>query len=156
MAVIRKGMRVRSIYEPDRVFVVDRSLLPGRVFHEKGATRWYTKRELVPAGKQFKAPKKAAKPVTRAKLRAVRNERSSAFLSTPPLSPKRPYQPKLTCTECGVEFTRGSKARKLKPGERPFCTTAHRVKFWKRQQVPIVIHFSTPKSTDKNLQKGAA
>ena len=149
MAVIRKGMKVRSIYEPDRVFTVDRSLLPGRVFHEKGAARWYSKHELLPAT----ASQKAVKPLTQQKKLTAQNVRSLAFLGIHALTPKQPYQPKYRCTECGTEFTRAAKSRKLRPGERPFCSTAHRVKFWKRLNV---LHISTPKSTGEKVEKGAA
>lgn len=121
-----------SVYEPERVFTVDRSLLPGRVFHEKGAARWYTKRELRPA----KAGKKAAKPLTQENKRTLHAVRSTAFLGVPESAPKQAGEPVYRCTECGVEFTRSKRRAKLRPGERPFCCTAHRVQFWKRINLP--------------------
>lgn len=139
-----------SVYEPERVFTLDRSLLPGRVYHEKGATRWYTKRELLPA----KASKNPAKPLTQEQKRTLQGVRSSAFLAIVPPSPSLPFR----CTECGVRFTRKSKAPPLKPGQFPFCSTAHRVRYWKRKNLPEKALSTNPQTNPQanRLQKGVA
>lgn len=118
----RKGMKVCSIYEPDRVFVIDKSLLPGRVFHEKGATRWYTKRELRPANSRVS-------PTPQAKAGTLLHERSRGLRALFLIGRRR----KFTCAECGTRFERKPKARPLKPGELPFCKSSCRTKHWKRQ-----------------------
>jgi len=118
----RKGMQVRSIYEPGRVFSIDKSLLPGRVFHEKGATRWYTKRELRPVNGRVR-------PVSPAEGRNALYVRSKALEGMLVISRRR----KFTCAECRTRFERKPKARQLKPGERPFCCDAHRIAYWRRK-----------------------
>jgi len=122
----RKGMKVCSIYDPERAFVIDKSLLPSRMFHEKGATRWYTKRELRP-------PNSRVKPAPQAKAGTLFYERSRAFQGMALISRQ---QPKFICAECRVRFERKPKARPLKPGELAFCCGAHRTAHWKRQDRP--------------------
>jgi hypothetical protein len=97
VGIIRKGMRVVSIYEPERVFVIDKSRAGKRVFHEKGAARWYTASELQPA----RASRKATKPLTRKRLAKVQNERSAAFLGHKKLELSAPTSQKLSCTNAG-------------------------------------------------------
>jgi hypothetical protein len=70
-------MRVCSIYEPGRVFVIDKSLLPVRIFHEKGSKRWWTALELQSRSEQ---PKKLSAKVKKEAL----TSRSVAFQSLPP------------------------------------------------------------------------
>lgn len=41
-----KGMKVCSIYEPERVFVLTQSAVPDGIFHEKGSHHWWTKNEV--------------------------------------------------------------------------------------------------------------
>ena len=43
---IRVGMKVFSVYTPEHVFVIDRSIQPDRIFREKGSWRWWTAKEL--------------------------------------------------------------------------------------------------------------
>ena len=42
----RVGQCVQLASDPTLTFVIDRSLVPERIFHEKGSNRWYTKSEL--------------------------------------------------------------------------------------------------------------
>jgi hypothetical protein len=46
----RVGQRVQSIYDASHTFVIDRSVIPERIFHERGSNRWWTKNELQTAG----------------------------------------------------------------------------------------------------------
>jgi hypothetical protein len=42
----RIGQKVQSVFDPSHVFVIDKSRLPERIFHEKGSNRWWAKSEL--------------------------------------------------------------------------------------------------------------
>jgi hypothetical protein len=42
----RVGQKVQSIYDPTHVFVLDKSQVPERIYHEKGSDRWWTRSEL--------------------------------------------------------------------------------------------------------------
>lgn len=49
-SIFRIGQRVQTIHDASRTFVIDRSMVPERIFHEKGSNRWWTKSELQAAG----------------------------------------------------------------------------------------------------------
>lgn len=126
----RKGMKVCSIYEPGRMFVIDESVRPGRLFHEGGATLWYTTKELLPANKLAKlADTTPTSPPTPQNRNAL-YVRSQALHSMNMISRQRNF----TCAECGARVERKRKARALRRGERSFCCAAHRAAFWKRQR----------------------
>lgn len=117
---IRIGMRVRSVYDPKHEFVIDKSVMPERVFREKGTTRWWAKRDLERA---IGRPK----PITATKEERLLKLRSRAFQSIPvPLSPKGKPLYRRTCPECGIEFTTEQQKQK-------FCSDAHRTANWKRR-----------------------
>lgn len=42
----RVGQKVQSIYDSGHQFVIDRSMVPPRIFHERGSNRWWLKSEL--------------------------------------------------------------------------------------------------------------
>jgi hypothetical protein len=42
----RVGQTVQSVYDPTHTFVIDRSRVPERIFHEKGSNRWWTRNQL--------------------------------------------------------------------------------------------------------------
>jgi hypothetical protein len=42
----RVGQTVQSVYDPTHAFVIDKSRVPERIYHEKGSDRWWTKNEL--------------------------------------------------------------------------------------------------------------
>jgi hypothetical protein len=42
----RVGQRVQSVYDATHTFVIDKSAVPERIFHEKGSNRWWTRNEL--------------------------------------------------------------------------------------------------------------
>jgi hypothetical protein len=45
-AKFRVGQTVQSIYDAKYTFVIDRSVVPERIFREKGSNRWWTRNEL--------------------------------------------------------------------------------------------------------------
>jgi hypothetical protein len=46
----RVGQRVQSIYAAAHTFVIDKSRVPDRIYHEKGSDRWWTRNELLRLG----------------------------------------------------------------------------------------------------------
>ena len=46
----RIGQRVQTIYDASHAFVIDKSRIPDRIFHEKGSDRWWTKNDLRQVG----------------------------------------------------------------------------------------------------------
>lgn len=119
---IRVGMKVRSIYDPQHIFTLDRSKLPQRIFHEKGTSNWWTKNDLEAVSVPSKG--KGAKPTKRAVT-----DRSQAFLgASGGLSPQAKRVYRRTCRECGVEFTTENRRKK-------FHADACRTAFWKRGNV---------------------
>ncbi len=131
--VIRVGMKVRSIYDHKRIFRIDKSIKPERVFREKGSKRWYLKSEL--RGARDAGP--FSLNLMAAELKRFGKKRSVAFRGAKfQLSPKRTSEFKLTCDECGLQFTR---ERKPRPGHGIFCSGAHRTANWKRRnEIPEI------------------
>lgn len=128
---IRTGMEVCSIYEPGRKFKIDKSIKGVRLFREKGSTRWYVKNQLL----AFSEAQKGIRALTANILNRTAKERSLAIEGVKGgLSPQRQPEYRLTCDECGIEFTR---KRKPRPGHAVFCSDAHRAMNWKRRnEVP--------------------
>lgn len=128
--LIRKGSKVRSIYDPKHEFVIDKSLQPGRIYREKGTRRWWAKNEIEP----ITAPHKPSKRMTSKAAERAILKRSQAFHGiAEPLGAKTRTIYRFACTDCGIEFTRD---RKLLPGQKPFCCGAHRTRYWKRSCKP--------------------
>jgi hypothetical protein len=42
----RVGQKVQSVFDPTHKFVIDKSQVPERIYHEKGSDRWWTRNEL--------------------------------------------------------------------------------------------------------------
>jgi hypothetical protein len=127
--VIRIGMRVRSIYDPTREFIVDRTKQPDKLFHEKGSKRWYSRFELQSVSKH------ALKLTAKLKTKALAI-RSDAFQGMPPGSlPHSPTLYRFTCLFCGTEGTSKRKGTK-------FCTEKGkccRTRYWRnRNEIPEV------------------
>src|SRR5208283_2504931 len=120
------GMRVRSIYDPKHEFVIDRSILPERVYREKGTKRWWAKRDL-------EGLIGRSKPLSAKKEEALLKARSLAFQAIPTaLSPKGKPLYRRTCPECGLEFTTEQQKQK-------FSSDACRTKNWKRRnEIPEI------------------
>lgn len=75
----RVGQKVQSVFDPTRVFVIDKSRVPERIYHEKGSDRWWTRNELQRMG----APEN---PVTSFRLNGkgeMRGTRSDASPANP-------------------------------------------------------------------------
>ena len=100
----RTGQQVRSVYDPTHTFVIDKSAVPERIFHEKGSNRWWTKTELQHLG----APENPATSIRlNGKAECAQNARNAsagissglqivAGLSTGPEERE--------CLECGLRF----------------------------------------------------
>ena len=122
----RKGMKACSIYEPERVFVIDRSLVPERIYREKGSNRWHLKSELQRLG----APEN---PLTSLRLNGKGNacgmrakcvqDDPTATVPASGASPKTPETPR--CLECGAPF---QPTREWQRFDRPPCRYA----YWRR------------------------
>lgn len=124
--IIRVGMKVRSIYTPEHVFVIDRAIQPDRIFHEKGSRRWWTAKELQSVTE--KPSKQSAKA-----LKAAADSRSQAFEKhIPTITSRSKREYKRTCLNCGTEFTAAR-------AEAKFCKTkgaSCRAEYWKRRNLP--------------------
>jgi len=121
---IRTGMRVRSIYDPEREFLLDRSVKAEPMFREKGTKNWYRKSELLTISRAEKAGKRSDSqfPKQPAHLRSL------AFPAIPAaLGSKRKPVYRRTCLECGTEFTTEQVKQK-------FHADACRTRFWKRRK----------------------
>lgn len=112
----RVGQKAQLLYDGKHVIEIDASLVPDRLYHEKGTDRWWAKRQLRPVG----PPQKAAKPVSPKTLAAAKKMHSLAFRGTPgkaleAASPKIGLSLR-ECLECHGKF---------KPRRRwqKFCTT---------------------------------
>lgn len=124
--VIRVGMKVRSIYNPEHVFTLDRSIQPDRIFREKGTRTWWTAQEL-------RGVKRKPVPLSATKKKQAVKSRSVAFLrpSQGTVSKSTPTY-KRTCFNCGTEF-------ESKRKEALFCQTrgaSCRAEYWKRRHQP--------------------
>jgi hypothetical protein len=127
--IIRVGMKVRSIYQPEHEFRLDKAIKPDRIFREKGSRRWWTAKELQPVSR------KPVKLSARTQKQAAKS-RSEAFIK-PPFGVTSKSKPtyKRTCLNCGTEF-------ESERAEAKFCKSrgaACRSEYWKRRnQVPDV------------------
>lgn len=124
--ILRKGMKVRSVYTPEHVFVIDRVKDLGKIYHEKGSRRWYTGKELL---RVTKSPVK----LSAKRLAEAKNSRFEAFshhVEGVTSKSKREYR--RTCLNCGTEFAASRPEAK-------FCKTrgaSCRAEYWKRRNLP--------------------
>lgn len=125
----RVGQRVRSIYNPERVFRIDKSILPERIFHEQGTDRWWTKRELLALGDS----KTGFMELAPSKKGGRMGTHPHAFqgISGKELGQSGTIEnlKARNCLECGESF---------KPGKRwqKFCSDYCRRINWKRMHSP--------------------
>lgn len=101
----RVGQTVQSVYDPAHTFVIDKSAIPERIFHEKGSNRWWTRNELQHLG----APENPAMSIRlngKGKMRAKCAQMRAGHLSgalqiVPGVSAGLEER---NCLECGLEF----------------------------------------------------
>ena len=99
----RVGQTVQSIYDATP-FVIDKSVVPERIFHEKGSNRWWAKNELQRLG----APENPATSLRlngKAKCAAMRHKCAAGItgglrVADEPL----PGLEERKCLECGLLF----------------------------------------------------
>lgn len=122
---IRVGQKVSSIYDPERIFLLDRSVKAEPMFREKGTKNWYRQSELLAICRA----KKGRKGWSGSQLqKRPAHLRSLAFPSIPvALSPKEKPVYHRECLDCGVKFNTEHEKQK-------FCVDAHRTRFWKRRK----------------------
>lgn len=101
----RVGQRVQSAYDPTHVFVIDRSRLPQRIYHEKGSARWWTKNEL----QRFGTPENPATSIRlngKNQMRGMHPNASPATRERPSLATEVSARLKTKCLlpECRVRF----------------------------------------------------
>jgi len=103
-ANFRVGQHVQSIYDASHTFVIDRSAVPDRIYHEKGSNRWWTKNELQAVG----APEN---PATSIRLNGKGKMRANARNASPGVSSGLQIVAgvaagleKRKCQECGLNF----------------------------------------------------
>lgn len=120
----RAGQRVQLASDPAHVLVIDSSLVPERIYGEKGSNRWYTKSELQRLG----APEN---PATSLRLNGKGNAcgmRANAcgMRATAPAPesgvPKRTRTAMQRCLECGMSF---KPTREWQKFDRPACRFAY-------------------------------
>lgn len=122
----RTGQRVQLAADPGHVFVIDRSLVPERIYHEKGSNRWWTRNELQRLGS-------AENPATSLRLNGKGNAcgmRAKCMQDDPaaavPASGAPFLAPETTqCLECGAPF---KPTREWQKFDRTTCRYA----YWRR------------------------
>lgn len=123
----RLGQKVRSSFDPKHVFEIDASVIPDRLFHEKGTDRWWQRHEIRLLG----APEKALKPSLRSASQ-THGKTHSPKVKEMLAGQLRRYVPKtpdveLPCEECGTPF---KPKRKWQKFDKEVC----RRKNWERKQ----------------------
>lgn len=140
----RVGQKVQSIYDPTHVFILDKSQVPERVYHEKGSDRWWTKTELQRLG----APENPATSVRlngKGKMRGmhpkcaegVSGEVASKAVATVLRLPRR------VCLECRTVF------QPTRPWQRFHAEDCRRA-YWKRSS-----HMARVQGQDSRSTVGA-
>jgi hypothetical protein len=71
----RVGQRVQSACDATHTFVIDKSRVPERIYHEKGTDRWWTRKELQRVG----APENPATSIRLNGKGKMRGTHSNAF-----------------------------------------------------------------------------
>lgn len=115
----RIGQRVQLASDPTHTFVIDRSLVPERIFREKGSNRWWTKNEMQPFGEP-------ENPATSYRLNGKGNAcgmRANAcgMRATGSGAPSLALET-AQCLECGEPF---KPAREWQRFDRPACRFAY-------------------------------
>ena len=116
----RKWMKVRSIYEPELVFVIERSAVPDRIYY--GANRWWTKNEIQALGEP-------ENPATSLRLNGkgkMREDGRKCAEGVSRESAAGEWLPERGCLECGAIF------QPTRPWAR-FHSEPCRRAYWKRQ-----------------------
>ena len=125
----RVGQTVQSAFDASHTFVIDKSKVPARIFHEKGTDRWWTRSELQRLG----APENLAMSLRltgREKMRHCVPNASPGSAHGPALSDTSVQPPqKRVCPICRKAF------EPTRPWQR-FDTGACRRASWKRSHLP--------------------
>ena len=114
----RVGQRVQLASDAMHTFVIDKSAVPERIFHEKGSNRWWTRNELQRLG----APEN---PATSIRLNGKGNAcgmRANACGAIPTPTAPESLAPERPCLECGTPF---KPTRKWQRFDRPACRFAY-------------------------------
>ena len=117
----RIGQRVQLASDPAHTFVIDRSMIPERIFREKGTNSWWTKNDLQRMG----APEN---PATSLRLNGKGNAcgmRANACGTVLTAAVPKSQAPERPCLECGAPF---QPTRKWQRFDRPACRFA----YWRR------------------------
>jgi len=118
----RIGQTVQSIYDASQTFIIDKSLIPERIFHEKGSNRWWTKNELQTVGA-------AENPATSLRLNGkgkMREDARKCAEGVPREAAAGTWLPKRGCLQCGAIF------QPKRPWQR-FDSEPCRRTYWERQ-----------------------
>lgn len=111
----RVGQRVQLASDPMHTFLIDKSLVPERIYREKGSNHWWTKNELQRLG----APEN---PATSLRLNGKQDAcgmRANACedISDATVPAKAASEPP-RCLECGAPF---QPAREWQKFDKPAC-----------------------------------
>jgi hypothetical protein len=122
----RVGQIVCSIYDPGRTFQLDKSVVPERIFRERGSNRWWTRNEL-------QRPGRPENPITSSRLNGKEQMRGMHPKCAAEYSDEAdskavtniPGLPQRSCVSCGVNF---QPTRHWQKFHSEGCRRAH----WKR------------------------
>lgn len=128
----RVGQRVQLASDPTHTFVIDRSLVPERIYREKGSNRWYTKSELQRLG----APENLATSIRlngKGNACGMRANACAGIASGSQIAAGVSRGPEeRECLECGAPF---QPTRKWQRFDRPACRFAYRRRM--RSALPV-------------------
>jgi hypothetical protein len=97
----RKGLKVRSAFNTEHVFLIDASVRGERLYHEKDSDRWWTRGELRP----FRGTKGDLRPLSHGEVMRLRKTRVNAFKAAPAKQLKAPTTGlRIECIGCGKKF----------------------------------------------------
>ena len=114
----RVGQRVQLASDPTHTFVIDKSVVPERIFHEKGSNRWWTKNELQAVG----APEN---PATSIRLNGKAKCAPGISSGLQIVAGVSAGPEERECLECGLRF------QPARPWQQ-FHSTICRRAYWKR------------------------
>lgn len=122
----RVGQTVQSIYDATHRFVIDKSVAPERIFHEKGSNRWWTRNELQRLGAR-ENPATSFRLNGKNRMRGTHPHASTAVFGVPfGGTDPRPGLKQTRCLECGISFRQRRRWQKF---HSEACRRAH----WKRK-----------------------
>ena len=125
--IFRVGQKVQSIYEPGHQFVIDRSMVPPRIYRERRSNRWWAAHELQPAG-ALENPLTSLRLNGKAECVQMRGKcvpaGSGQFTSANTDASRFPPR---ECLECGAVF------QPVRDWQR-FHSTPCRYAYWQRQR----------------------